>query len=163
MTREEEINKAAEIDFEPESVDMLDELDFHKVYRAGVIWGQSHPLSPWISVKEKLPYNNPNVVHFGFTNRVLVMDKNGHVSLAYMMKNKDNEWIWCYDLDNNFILLPEITHWMYIPDIPNKEINTDVIKKESEFYAQGIIGELSQNIRHLLETAYIAGAKRSMK
>lgn len=34
------------------------------------------------------------------------------------------------------------------------------IEKESELYAQSVIGELSQDVRHLLETAYIAGAKR---
>lgn len=37
------------------------------------------------------------------------------------------------------------------------------IEKESELYAQGVIGDISEDIRHLLETAYIAGAKRIMK
>lgn len=37
------------------------------------------------------------------------------------------------------------------------------IEKESELYAQGVVGELSQDVRHLLETAYIAGANRIMK
>lgn len=34
------------------------------------------------------------------------------------------------------------------------------IEKESESYAQGVIGDISEDIRHLLATAYIAGAKR---
>ena len=34
------------------------------------------------------------------------------------------------------------------------------IEKESELYAQGVIGNISEDIRHLLATAYIAGAKR---
>lgn len=37
------------------------------------------------------------------------------------------------------------------------------IEKESESYAQGVIGDISEDIRHLLATAYIAGAKRIMK
>ena len=72
------------------------------------------PKSPWISIKDKLPYNNPNFIHFGLTNRVLVRDKKGNLFVAYMKKNKDNMWIWCND---NFNLLSEITHWMYIPKL----------------------------------------------
>ena len=34
------------------------------------------------------------------------------------------------------------------------------IEKESESYAQGVVGDISEDIRHLLATAYIAGAKR---
>lgn len=34
------------------------------------------------------------------------------------------------------------------------------IEKESESYAQGVIGDISEDIRHLLATAYIAGTKR---
>ena len=37
------------------------------------------------------------------------------------------------------------------------------IEKESESYAQGVVGDISEDIRHLLATAYIAGAKRIMK
>ena len=78
------------------------------------------PKSIWISVKEKLPYNNPNFIHFGFTNKVLVREKNGNVFVAYMKKNKDNEWIWCNDMDDNFNLLSDITRWMHIPEAPKE-------------------------------------------
>lgn len=37
------------------------------------------------------------------------------------------------------------------------------IEKESESYAQGVVGDILEDIRHLLATAYIAGAKRIMK
>lgn len=37
------------------------------------------------------------------------------------------------------------------------------IEKESELYAQGVDCDISEDIRHLLETAYIAGANRIMK
>lgn len=74
----------------------------------------------WISVKDDLPYDNPNFIHFGFTNRVLVRDKKGNLFVAYMKKNKDNKWIWCNDIDNNFDLLSDITHWMPIPKLPKE-------------------------------------------
>lgn len=86
-------------------------------FEAGAQWADEHPISSWISVKEELPYNNPNFIHFGFTNRVLVRDKKWNVFVAYMKKNKDNKWIWYSDIDDNFNLLSYITHWMYIPKI----------------------------------------------
>lgn len=84
----------------------------------GLEIADEHPKSPWISIKEKLPYNNPIFIHFGFTNRVLVREKKGNLFVAYMKKNKDNEWIWCNDIDDNFDLLSCITHWMPIPNLP---------------------------------------------
>ena len=72
----------------------------------------------WISVEDDLPCNNPNNIHFGFTNNVLVIDNNKNISIAFMKKYKDNEWIW--DSTNNFVFLPLITHWMPIPKLPKK-------------------------------------------
>lgn len=89
-------------------------------FAAGAQWADENPQSPWIDVKEKLPYNNPNFIHFDFTNRVLVRNKNGDLFVAYMKKNKDNKWIWCNDLDDNFDLLSCVTHWMYIPNLPEE-------------------------------------------
>lgn len=80
-------------------------------------WSDNKPKSQWISVKEKLPYNNPNFIHFGFTNRVLVRDKKWNVFVAYMKKNKDNKWIWCSDAKNSFDLLSNITHWAYMYNV----------------------------------------------
>lgn len=93
-------------------------------YRVGLQEGLSiadaNPKSPWISVKADLPCNNPNFIHFGFTNRVLVRDKKWNVFVAYMKKNKDNKWIWCSDVRNSFDLLSNITHWAYIPNLPKE-------------------------------------------
>lgn len=72
----------------------------------------------WISVDEDLPCNNPNNIHFRFTNRVLVIDDNKNTSIAFMKKHKDNEWIW--DSTDNFVCLPLITHWMPIPEPPKE-------------------------------------------
>lgn len=69
----------------------------------------------WISVEDDLPYNNPNNIHFGFTNKVLVMDDNKNVFIAFMKKYKDGKWVWCND--NNFDLSHLITHWMPIPEL----------------------------------------------
>lgn len=70
----------------------------------------------WISVENDLPCNNSNVIHFGFTNRVLVIDEHKNIFIAYMKKNGNNKWIWHSDEDN-FGLLHVVTHWMPIPKL----------------------------------------------
>ena len=123
MTRQEEIRqealKAEKEEFPRCAGDK--ENSFHGVNSAyglgfvdGALWADENPKSPWISVKESLPYDNPNIIHFGFTNRVLVTDGKD-LFVAYMEKDKDNKWVWHTDNNND----DPITHWMLIPKIPN--------------------------------------------
>ena len=108
MTREEEIaiascaygSRGSSIDF-----------------TVGAKWADSHPKSPWISVEEDLPCNNPNNIHFGFTNKVFAIDENKNIFIAYMTKYY-NKWVWCRD--DNFNLSYIITHWMPIPEPPKE-------------------------------------------
>lgn len=72
----------------------------------------------WISVEEDLPCNNPNNIHFGFTNTVLVIDDENNTYIAFMVKDKDNKWSW--DSADNFAFLHHITHWMPIPKLPKE-------------------------------------------
>ena len=72
----------------------------------------------WISVEEDLPCNNPNNIHFGFTNTVLVIDAENNTYIAFMVKDKDNKWSW--DSADNFAFLHHITHWMPIPKLPKE-------------------------------------------
>lgn len=120
MTREEQIAVAFDDYSDARKLCTFDDFEYADIqvaFEAGAQWADEHPISSWISVKEKLPYNNPIFIHFGFTNRVLVRSKKGNLFIAYMKKNEDNKWIWCNDVDDNFDLLSYITHWMYIPKI----------------------------------------------
>ena len=83
----------------------------------GALWADANPKSPWISVEDDLPYNNPNNIHFGFTNRVLATDGK-NILVAYMRKNKDNKWIW--RSENNVDITHIITHWMPFPKPPKE-------------------------------------------
>ena len=50
-------------------------------------------------------------------------DENKNIFIAYMKKDKNNEWFWCND--DNFDLLHSITHWMPFPEPPkNNKIVT---------------------------------------
>ena len=71
----------------------------------------------WINVDEDLPCNNPNNIHFGFTNKVFAIDYNKNIFIAYMTKY-NNKWVWCRD--DNFNLSYIITHWMPVPELPKK-------------------------------------------
>ena len=71
----------------------------------------------WISVTDDLPCNNPNNIHFGFTNKVFAIDYNKNIFIAYMTKY-NNKWVWCRD--DNFDLLYIITHWFPIPAPPKE-------------------------------------------
>ena len=87
-------------------------------FTVGAKWADSNPKSPWISVEEDLPCNNPNNIHFGFTNTVLVIDDENNTYIAFMVKGKDNKWVW--DSADNFAFLHSITHWMPIPKLPKE-------------------------------------------
>lgn len=121
MTREEEIRNAIDTIFPiPPSGKgrKYEQALMATGFEAGVTWADEHPKSPWISVEDDLPCNNPNNIHFGFTNKVLVMDNNKNTFIAFMKKYKDGKWVW--GSDDNFDLSHIITHWMPIPELPKE-------------------------------------------
>ena len=87
-------------------------------FTVGAKWADSNPKSLWISVEDDLPCNNPNNIHFGFTNNVLAIDDKNNTFIAHMMKGKDNKWVW--DSSHGFAFLHHITHWMPIPKLPKE-------------------------------------------
>ena len=87
-------------------------------FTAGAKWADSNPKSPWISVEDDLPCNNPDNIYFGFTTSVLAIDDKNNTFMAFMMKGKDNKWVW--DSSHGFAFLDHITHWMPIPKLPKE-------------------------------------------
>ena len=85
-------------------------------FTVGAKWADSNPKSPWISVEDDLPCNNPDNIYFGFTTSVLAIDDKNNTFIAFMKKYKDNKWIW--DSSDNFNLSHLITHWFPMPKIP---------------------------------------------
>ena len=121
MTREEEIRNAIDTTFPippSEKGRTYEQALMATGFENGVKWADSNPKSPWISVEEDLPCNNPNNIHFGFTNTVLVIDEENNTFIAFMVRDKDNKWSW--DSADNFAFLHSITHWMPIPKLPKE-------------------------------------------
>ena len=69
MTREEEIKKALGEQFYSTPCSKTYKMGFE----VGAMWADNNPKSSWINVKDDLPCNNPNNIHFGFTNKVLAI------------------------------------------------------------------------------------------
>ena len=83
-------------------------------FAAGAQWADENPKSPWISVKDDLPYNHPELLHNNYTtNYVLALD-NGYPNVKYMSKLSEGNWHWLYAAN--------VTHWMPIPKL---EIHDD--------------------------------------
>ena len=67
--------------------------------------------SPWISTKDDLPCNHEELVHSNYTDRVLVLSRNGYSEVAFMCKIED-VWEW-----NTLIT---VSYWMPMPKLPKE-------------------------------------------
>ena len=63
----------------------------------------------WISVDDDLPCNHEEMIHSNYTDRVLVLSRNGYSEVAFMCLIED-AWEW-----NTLI---KILYWMPIPKLP---------------------------------------------
>lgn len=79
-------------------------------YKLTLIIGE--PISPWISVEERLPEPEKEVI---------ILAKNKYIDIDHLTDDgeggyywwKSDEWICCED--------DKITHWMPIPELPKEE------------------------------------------
>ena len=74
---------------------------------AGAEWADSHPKSPWISVEERLPEK----VNKFLSDEVLV---------RYLRGGKEYTFVTHYDYEYQTWNIPNVTHWMPIPELPKK-------------------------------------------
>ena len=65
----------------------------------------------WISVKDDLPCNHEELIHSNYTDRVLVLSRNGYSEVAFMCLIED-AWEW-----NTLI---KVLYWMPIPEPPKE-------------------------------------------
>lgn len=69
----------------------------------------------WISVKDDLPCNHPELINSNFRNlqtkRVMVVLENNYIDDGYMFKT-DKGWKWIYEEDPKY--------WFPIPEPPKE-------------------------------------------
>ncbi|MBE6320121.1 MAG: DUF551 domain-containing protein [Bacteroidales bacterium] len=107
MTREEQIREAATI---ASKKFRYRDMHFPAIsgFTEGAKWADENPKSPWISVEERLPEPEKEVI---------ILDKRKHTDIDFLTDDgeggyywwKSDETIWCDD--------DEITHWMPIPKL----------------------------------------------
>ena len=126
MTRKEEIKCASKdyinylLDKQEYHNENYTEYDIQQAFEKGAQWSDTNPKSPWISVKDDLPYKHEELIlnkeHPFLTNKVLIKTE-VRVHIAFMIKDIINDkWIWYgYGKDEN-----QITHWMPIPEQPKE-------------------------------------------
>lgn len=106
QTVEEVAREAAEDCYECHYDDSLEMRLVKEAFRQGAEWQSKQ--SPWISVKERLPENN---------KEVLLYDKNSiwHYVIGWLRRDKGyNEGMW--RLSNGWVEDKDITHWMPIDE-----------------------------------------------
>ena len=122
MTREEQIVKRAE--------EVTSRFSYRNGYSTakdafieGAKFADANQPSPWISVEEKLPEPEKEVI-------VLAKDK--YIDIDHLTNDgedgyywwKNDETIWCED--------DKITHWMPIPELKQQDIVSEVIAYQQE-------------------------------
>ena len=65
----------------------------------------------WINVDEDLPCNHQELTHSNYTDRVLVLSRNGYSEVAFMCIIED-VWEWN--------TLMQVSYWMPIPKLPKE-------------------------------------------
>ena len=74
---------------------------YQKGFAAGVKWADEHPKSPWISVKEDLPYKHKELLSSDHeTKLVLTVDACGSINTDFM---SIYEGTWCWRNDSNTV------------------------------------------------------------
>ena len=101
-------------------METLNRDDLAFIFQMGAKWSDAHPVSPWMSVKESLPKEDPERNDYMSVEVLTITDK-GYIQLdTYDHQNQ----VWFirseifFDEDDS---LGKVTHWMYIPKLPVNE------------------------------------------
>ena len=123
MTREEEIRNAVDTTFPippSENGRTYEQALMATGFENGVKWADTHPKSPWVSVKGSLTKEDPERNDYMSVEVLTITDK-GYIKLdTYDHQNQ----VWfihseiLFDEDDS---LGKVTHWMYIYKLPANE------------------------------------------
>ena len=124
MTRKEEIKCASKdyinylLDKQEYHNENYTEYDIQQAFEKGAQWADNNHKSPWISVKDKLPCNEKDLIVEILkgvelrTKKVGVLSEDGYIDISYMYSFPPHGWHW----NTN----DTITHWFPLPERPKK-------------------------------------------
>ena len=99
MTREDKIISEAKKYYK-------DDINCYDAFLYGVEFAEDNQ---WISVEDDLPCNHEELIHSNYTDRVLVLSRNGYSEVSFMCII-EGAWEW-----NTLIT---VLYWMPIPEPP---------------------------------------------
>ena len=99
MTREDKIISEAKKYYK-------DDINCYNAFLHGVEFAEDNQ---WISVEDDLPCNHEELIHSNYTDRVLVLSRNGYSEVSFMCII-EGAWEW-----NTLIT---VLYWMPIPEPP---------------------------------------------
>ena len=121
MIREEQINIATKkyveqwykdiLNISPEDYPTDAKITIHE-FTKGAEWADEHP--NWHNVKDELPPPPPKARIPDFSDNVIVTD--GALMCRGFYKYNYEEWDIEGDIDSD-----DVTHWMYIPKLPERD------------------------------------------
>ena len=79
---------------------------------AGAKWADNNPKSPWISVEERLPEPEKEVI---------ILDGRKHIDIDHLTDDGEDNYFWWKSDDTIWCEDDEITHWMPIPQLPKED------------------------------------------
>lgn len=122
MTREEQIVKRAE--------EVTSRFCYRNGYSTakdafieGAKWADANQPSPWISVEERLPEQEKEVI---------ILNKRKRTCVDFLMDDGEDGYYWYISDDAIWSKDDEITHWMPIPELKQQEIASQIIAYQQE-------------------------------
>lgn len=102
-------------------METLNRDDLAFIFQMGVKWADAHPVSSWVSVEESLPKEDPERNDYMSVEVLTITDK-GYTKLDTYDYQTQRWFIHSEFLvvDENDDSLGEVTHWLYIPKLPEK-------------------------------------------
>ena len=104
MTREEKLEKYLEHQYMYENGDP----SYIHGIKVGVSWADENPKSPWISVEDRLPEPEKEVI---------ILNKRKHTDIDFLTDDFEGGYYWWKSDESIFCEDDEITHWMPIPKL----------------------------------------------
>ena len=81
-------------------------------WKGTLVVGDDMSLSPWISVEERLPEPEKDVI---------ILDGRKHIDIDHLTDDGEDNYYWWKSDESIFCEDDEITHWMPIPELPKEE------------------------------------------
>lgn len=110
MTREEQIREAAK-----KTTGLFSYRHGYSTaedaFVAGAQWADNNPKSPWISVEERLPEPEKEVI---------IINKRKHIDIDFLTDDGEDGYYWWKSYDTIWRDEDKITHWMPIPELAER-------------------------------------------